>query len=652
MTIVDAAIISPHFQLMRNFIGQRHLPSISKFVSTLIISAIMVGCAEPEQIEEVEEVDQIEQMQYVMDVHSHSRPTEARTTHMRLEVAVYMEKKFINGVVTYDISHEGADEIIFDTDGLKIHAVKDENGEDMKFELKEPDQLGAALVVQLNDSTSKVAIAYTTGEDASALQWLSPNQTSGGEEPFLFTQGQAILTRSWIPLQDSPGVRFTYEAKVRVPQGLMAVMSATNPTEKAVDGIYRFRMDQPIPGYLMALAVGDIAFQEVGPRTGVYAEPQLLEKAAYEFGDMEAMLTAAEGLYGPYQWDRYDVIVLPPSFPFGGMENPRLTFATPTILAGDRSLNSLIAHELAHSWSGNLVTNATWDDFWLNEGFTVYFEHRISEAVYGEDFANMLGMLGYQDLQRTMNDIHEGDNPHDTHLKLDLKGRNPDDGMTEVAYEKGNAFLRAIEAEVGREKFDTFLKEYFDRFSFQTMTTERFLEYLDDELLVPNQVKIDVDKWVYGKGVPEGYQPPTSDRFVKVEKAVAEWIAGKPASELPSAEWTTFEWMHFLRSLPADLSSEQMKQLDSAFDLTEIGNSEIIAIWLEIAVRNRYEPAYERLDDFLTTVGRRKFLTPLYKALVESDQKDLAMDIYKGARPNYHSVSRNSMDELLHWGEF
>jgi len=588
---------------------------------------------------------------YVMDVHSHSKPTEARTKHLLLDVAVYMERKIITGVATYDIEREeGATEIIFDTDDLLIADVKDQHAVSLPFKLADADDLGSALVVTLNENTKKVAIAYTTGKAPAALQWLDASQTSGGEHPFLFTQGQAILTRSWLPLQDSPGVRFTYDAKVRVPEGLMAIMSATNPTERSESGVYRFKMEQAIPGYLMALAVGDIDFKSVGPRTGVYAEPELLEKAAYEFGDMEKMLVAAEGLYGAYRWDRYDVVVLPPSFPFGGMENPRLTFATPTILAGDRSLNSLIAHEMAHSWSGNLVTNATWDDFWLNEGFTVYFEHRISEAVYGEDFANMLGMLGYQDLEESISHIHESDHPEDTHLKLALAGRNPDDGMTDVAYEKGNAFLRAIEGKVGRDKFDEFLKTYFDKFAFQTMTTDRFLAYLDEELLTPNQVELDVNAWVFGPGVPAGYAPPQSDRFARVEQVAEEWKSGKVAKDLPASEWTTFEWMHFLRYLPSEMTAMQMQELDDAFLFTNSGNSEITAKWLEIAINNHYDPAYERLQDFLTTVGRRKFLVPLYTALVQTETgKVMARAIYEDARPNYHSVSRNTIDKLLEW---
>ena len=253
-------------------------------------------------------------------------------------------------------------------------------------------------------------------DSARALQWLSPEQTADKTKPFLFTQGQAILTRTWIPVQDSPGIRFTYNAKVKVPNDLMALMSAENPQARSSDGVYSFKMDKPIPAYLIALAVGDIAYQSIDERCGVYAEQSMINKAAWEFADMGRMVTAAEELYGPYRWGRYDVIVLPPSFPFGGMENPMLTFATPTIIAGDRSLTALIAHELAHSWSGNLVTNANWNDFWLNEGFTVYFEHRISEKLYGADYSAMTGVLGHQDLMSTVMEIESGKDPQDLSL--------------------------------------------------------------------------------------------------------------------------------------------------------------------------------------------------------------------------------------------
>ncbi|MBV6403682.1 MAG: M1 family metallopeptidase [Flavobacteriales bacterium] len=585
-----------------------------------------------------------------MDIHSAARPNEAVIKHLILDIAVDMRERRISGTASYALAPGHGERLMLDTDGLRIDSVTDGKGSPLPFKLGEPGKLGAALEVELPRTVDTVRVAYATGPTARALQWLNPGQTKGGRHPFLFTQGQAILTRSWIPIQDSPGIRFTYEAEVRVPSELMAVMSAANPQQRAADGRYRFRMDQPIPAYLMALAVGDIAFRPIGPRTGVYAEPALVERSAWEFADMERMVETAEALYGPYRWERYDVLVLPPSFPFGGMENPRLTFATPTILAGDRSLTALIAHELAHSWSGNLVTNATWNDFWLNEGFTVYFEKRICEKLYGTDYAGMLALLGYQDLQRTVERLDADGAVADTRLKLDLAGRDPDDGVTDIAYEKGYAFLRRLEQAVGRERFDAFLRAYFDRFAFQAITTEEFLAYLDEHLVRPLNVQVDVQAWVYGTGIPKDLVVPVSDRFLKVEVEIERWRTGTPAKDLRTAGWTTFEWMHFIRHLPDSLSGDRMADLDGAFGFTGSGNAEVVAAWLEQCVRNDYPPAYERLDAFLTEVGRRKFVEPLFAALQTSEKgRAMARSIYQHARPNYHSVTVRTIDALLDW---
>lgn len=588
--------------------------------------------------------------EHTMDPHSHALPLEAVITHLDLDIHVDFDAQKVRGLAAFEIRSQNAGHIVFDTDGLAIEEVTLDAGAGTEFSLGDSTFLGRPLTVKIAPGTKRVNITYSTSDRSRALQWLSPQQTADRAHPFLFTQGQAILARTWIPVQDSPGIRFTYSATVHVPAHLMAVMSAKNPQERSPDGVYRFSMDQPIPAYLIALAVGDLAFEPTGPRTGVYAEKSVVKKAAWEFADMSRMLEIAEGLYGPYRWERYDVIVLPPSFPFGGMENPRLTFATPTIIAGDRSLAALIAHEMAHSWSGNLVTNATWNDFWLNEGFTVYFENRICEAVYGRDYAEMLQLLGRQDLQETMAEIDGGDHPEDTRLKLDLKDRDPDDGMTDVAYEKGFAFLRLIEEQVGREKFDAFLRAYFDRFAFQSMTTERFLAHMDEELLTPNKVKLDVEPWINGTGLPANAPEPLSDRFVMVDIESQRWVDGTPASELNVGNWSTFEWMHFLRKLPRALPDARMAELDSVFHFTASGNSEILATWLEQCVRNDYDPAYTRLDEFLTNVGRRKFLVPLYTALISTEKgRLLAQNIYAHARPNYHAVSVRTLDDLLSW---
>ncbi|MEM7316195.1 MAG: M1 family aminopeptidase/hydrolase, partial [Planctomycetota bacterium] len=406
-------------------------------------------------------------------VHSAAKPDDVAIKHLHLNLKADFSTKQLSGSATLTLDRKSdSTKLRLDMLGLTINSVKDAGGKLLDYSMEPFDSyLGRPLEIELGEKSagvSKVVIEYSTRPGAEALQWLSPEQTTGGKHPFLFTQSQAILARTWVPCQDTPAVRITYSAHIEVPKDLMAVMSASNPVKKSPNGHYDFEMKQPIPSYLLALAIGDLEFKSIGPRSGVYAEPNVIEKAAWELADTEAMIEAAEKLYGPYRWDRYDVIFLPPSFPFGGMENPRLTFATPTILAGDRSLVALIAHELAHSWSGNLVTNATWDDFWLNEGFTVYFEQRIMEAVYGRKYSEMLAKLALESLKEELQSLTR----RDTWLKLDLRGRNPDDGMTGVAYDKGYLFLRMLEETVGREKWDSFLKEYFTQFSFQSMTTE------------------------------------------------------------------------------------------------------------------------------------------------------------------------------------
>lgn len=613
----------------------------------LVLFTVTSSCSETK--EPAETASKV--LKYSTPIHSYSRPNQAVVTHLNLDVDVDFEKKQIGGSATYDIEvAKGVNRIVFDTRDLEIQSVAVDGVDTKNWWLgKSSKLLGVPLEVAVNDSSRQVAITYATTAGAEALQWLSPQQTAGKEEPFLFTQSQAILARTWLPCQDSPGIRYTYEATVRVPKNLMAVMSATNPTKLDTTGVYHFRMEQPIPSYLMALAVGDLEFESVGDRTGVYAEPSVLAAATFEFADMQKMLEAAEKLYGNYAWERYDVIVLPPSFPFGGMENPRLTFATPTILAGDRSLTALVAHELAHSWSGNLVTNSTWNDFWLNEGFTVYFERRIMEDVYGKDYANMLAILGWQDLERTLEEFKDA--PNDTKLKLDLLDRNPDDGMSDIAYEKGYFFLRTLEENVGREKFDAFLLKHFTDNAFKTMDTEHFLANLKRDLLDDSEeeyARLKIHRWVYEPGMPSDVVNVESPLFAQVEDQLSAFMTSNDASAIDTANWTTHQWLHFLRKIPADVSIDQMSILDKAFGFTQTGNSEIAAVWYELAIHRAYAPADLAVEQFLVRVGRRKFLTPLYTALIDVDPSmERAKMIYEKARPNYHSVSTNTLDALL-----
>ncbi len=594
-------------------------------------------------------------MTTINDPHSFAVPSEAVMTHLKWEATVDFDEKRISGVATISIeTSDDAKHLILDTKNLEIQKVTLGNSEDSaSFELGEGSNphMGKSLKIDIQPDTRLVNIHYHTTEGAEALQWLSSSQTAGKKYPFLFTQSQAILARTWIPIQDSPGIRFTYEAEVKVPTELMALMSAENPQKKSEDGVYKFKMEQAIPAYLMALAVGDLTFESLGERTGVYAEPEVIEKAVHEFAEVEKMVSVAEGLYGPYRWERYDLLVLPPSFPFGGMENPRLTFATPTILAGDRSLTSLVAHELAHSWSGNLVTNATWNDFWLNEGFTVYFENRIMEEMYGKSYSEMLASLALSGLKEEVKSMTENGNAADTRLKLDLDGRNPDDGVTSIAYDKGYFFLRRLEEMAGREKFDAFLAEYFETNAFKTMTTEDFIAYTNEHLFEKHKVLAGdeiYDSWIYGEGLPENIPNVSAERFVKVDTVLSNWIGGKSATALDTKNWSTHEWLHFLGNLPDNLSTSQMKELDQAFGFTKSGNSEILTAWFVHTIRNDYDPAHDSLENFLVEVGRRKFLMPLYGEMIKTEKgKKMASKIYEKARPNYHFVSINSIDAML-----
>ena len=589
------------------------------------------------------------------DVHSYGNPDEVVVRHLELDWDVNFDQRTLSGTAVLLIERvaDSAGILRLDTRGLSISRVEaaDDAGAwvPAPFRLGDEDQiLGTPLEVELPEAVDRVRIVYATSPDASGVQWLTPVQTAGKVHPFMFTQSQAIHARSWIPLQDSPGVRVTYRATVRTPRALRAVMSAANDAETLLDGKFTFEMLQPVPSYLIALAVGDLEFRAMTDRTGVYAEPALVEAAAAEFDDTEAMMATTERLYGPYRWDRYDLLVLPPSFPFGGMENPRLTFATPTVVAGDKSLVALVAHELAHSWSGNLVTNATWRDFWLNEGFTVYLERRIVEEVFGRARAEMEAALDRDVLTAELTRLDD----RDQILHVDLVGRDPDDGFTQVPYLKGELFLRLLEQWFGRDRFDNFLRGYFDHFAFRSIGTEDFVAYLNQHLLADGtdlaQV-LQIDAWLEQPGLPDNAPHSDSDAFDRVEAQAARWVNGDAAvGRLDTDSWTTQEWIYFLKSLPESLAAEQMVELDEVFGFTRAGNAEVVHQWLLIAIRNRYETAYSRLETYLVTIGRRKLIKPLYDELVRTpDGRVRAEAIYQMARPGYHPIAASSIDEVF-----
>lgn len=612
-----------------------------------------------------------------VDKHSYANLKKIHTKHLHLELDVDFKNQTIYGVARHEMMNEGADTAIFDIKGLMIQKVTigkkgSEEEADMFIDKMDKDSiLGQPLMVPIKKDTKYVNIYYQTTEQSDALDWLDTNLTSSKTKPFLYTQGQAILTRTWIPLQDSPSNRITYSADVKVPKDLLAVMSATNPTEKNESGLYHFEMNKPIPAYLIALAVGDLKYHAFSANSGVYAEPELLPSCIYEFDAIPKMISAAEKLYGPYQWGQYDILVLPYSFPFGGMENPMLTFANPTLLAGDKSLVSVIAHELAHSWSGNLVTNRTWNDFWLNEGFTVYFEQRIMESIYGKEVADILALIEFDELKDELKRIENSEHPEDSKLHLALTGRNPDDGMTDIAYVKGAFFLKTIEAQVGRNQFDPFLKKYFETFQFKTVDAKQFIAFLNKELLSKQHQQFNYDAWIFEEGLPENCLQLHSNRLDKMSELADDFVhdkvsfapkvtytwkkVGKRKRKIKHIEQINYqdhivqEWQTFIRRLPRNLSMAKMKEIDRYLHFSNSGNSELLMEWFVLSANCNYASQNKsQISQFLGKVGRRKYLMPIYEALLLNRKtRSFAIQTFNLAKGHYHAVSRNSVSDLI-----
>ncbi|HLA55330.1 MAG TPA: leukotriene A4 hydrolase C-terminal domain-containing protein [Flavobacterium sp.] len=593
----------------------------------------------------------VEQAAVIKDDHSFSEPSKAVVKHLDLDINVDFAIQSISGKASWVIDNIAqGDEIIFDENTLEISKVTlGDDEKETSFTLGDSVEFhGKPLRVKIEKDTKKVNIYYKTTKDAIALQWLNPQQTADKKYPFLFSQGESIWTRTWIPCQDSPGVRFTYDAKVTVPKELMAVMSAVNPQQKNDTGIYTFKQDKAIPAYLMAIAVGDLAFKSIDSRTGVYAEHTLIDKAAWEFAELGNMVHAAEKLYGPYRWGRYDVLVLPPSFPYGGMENPNLTFLTPGVIAGDRSLTSLLAHELGHSWSGNLVTNATWDDIWLNEGFTTYVEHRIGEEIFGKDEAKMQDVISRKVLADNMSEY--GNDSADTRLKVTTKGRNPDDGLSDIPYEKGYAFLQVVEQAVGRGKFDNFLKNYFNSHAFQSVTTEDFVAYFNKELIKGDKVladKIKAEEWIYKPGIPSNIITPISPDFNAIDSIQKAWRK-TGVKGLSQKIKSTNEKQHFIDHLPNDITQKEMTDIDAEFNFTNGGNFVIKRQWFVIAIRQQYKTAFPAIENFMIATSRTGSLMTLYKEMIKTPEgKAWAKKIFEKAKPGYHLTTVEAVQNLL-----
>ncbi len=570
------------------------------------------------------------------------------TEHVALDLDIDFDAQVFRGSATLTMKRldPAADEIILDTRDLEIVSAAvatDESSVPAEYRMGEIDELlGTPLIVTLPPDSGEqfdLVLEYSTSPSSTALQWLPPELTAGGKQPMVFSQSQSIHARSWVPLQDTPALRITYEATIRTPRNLLAVMSANNNPLAARTGEYRFEMPQPIPSYLLAIAVGNFYFAPLGEDTGIYTEPELLDASVYEFADTQAMLETAESMFGSYEWGRYDLLVLPPSFPYGGMENPRLSFLTPSLLAGDRSLVAVVAHELAHSWSGNLVTNRTWRDIWLNEGMTSYLESRLMEVIYDVGRANEERVIGYRELLGNFEQV-----PEDMQaLAPRMTPEDGEDSQGTIPYYKGQLFLEYLEAAFGRETFDAFLNGYFETFGWQTITTEIFLAHLEQELLSMEGAPLtraQVEPWLYEPGLPADAPVPVSATLDAAAEMAADWAGGAMATaDIPVDVWSAQAVIHFINSLPGDLSDEKLADLDAVHSFSETRNAEIARTWFIQVATRRYTPAYPQLEAHLNRFGRGRLIAPVYRALASNGEDlDLAREMFERAKETYHPL--------------
>ncbi|XP_061124778.1 leukotriene A-4 hydrolase isoform X1 [Syngnathus typhle] len=615
-----------------------------------------------------------------LDPSSFASAAKCVTRHLNLSLHVDFESRVIHGTValTMEALEERFSSLTLDTRDLKIASVS-ANGQAASFTMGPKHSFkGTPLEITLPFDLSRgqhtiVEVTYQTSPTAPALQWLTPQQTAGKKLPYLFSQCQAHHCRSMLPCQDTPAIKHTYYAQVSVPKDLVAAMSALPDGQRVDPGdanrtIFRFRQNVAMPSYLIALVVGALESRQIGPRSRVWSEAEYVDRAAFEFSEVrppplagspplakrrstlqtEVMLKTAEDLAGPYVWGHYDILVLPPSFPYGGMENPCLTFATPTLLAGDKSLSNVIAHEISHSWTGNLVTNETWEHFWLNEGHTVYLERMIGRRLEGEAFRQFKAMGGWKDLQDSVSTFG-ATNPL-TKLIPSLRDVDPDDAFSSVPYEKGFALLYHLEELLGGpEVFMGFVKSYIQMFAYRSVTTEQWKDFLftyfKDKVDVLN--KVDWNAWMFSPGMPPlkpHYDTTLADacitlcqRWVQAGERDLSGFGASDVDELSSHQLVEFLSL-LLQEEPLPLS--HVKKMQEVYHLNACMNSEVRFRWLRLCVRSRWEEAVPAAFRMATEQGRMKFTRPLFRELFNFEKyREEAVRVFLNHRAAMHPVT-------------
>jgi leukotriene-A4 hydrolase len=628
-------------------------------------------------------------MGVIKDAASFANFDEVSIYHVDLDLKVDFEKKILDGYAVLRMKcHKSTNKVVLDSRDLSIKSVR-LGGNELVFKAGSPGVLGESVTIDIPQAESgkefDLVVYYSTSPTASALQFVDKELTADKSQPYLYSQCQAIHARSIIPCMDTPAIKQTYNARVHVPKGVTCLMSAIGYGKdnsenaekvkewhaggsykdgfdhKSFDGYDAFLFKQPqrMPSYLFAIVAGELEKRDISDRCAVWAEPSMVDKARWEFEDTELMLKTAEELLGKYRWGRYDLIVLPPFFPFGGMENPCLTFVTPTIIAGDRSLTNVIAHEIAHSWTGNLVTNANWEHFWLNEGFTVFCERKIMGRIYGEGVRQFENICGWED--RMLTCINDTFNPTHEFTKLCpcLNGIDPDDAFSTIPYEKGSALLLVLEQKLGDSvRFEQFLRDYIDKFAGQSVVTDDWKQFLYAKFSDKKDVlnSINWNGWLTEAGVPPN-TPEFNDEALKDCRHLAKVWTDGTEEEVEKLDPKAFQdltsdmkvkVLDCIETSGKAFTNERFLKLLKKYDLENSGNCEVIFSFSLIALKSKYEPLVPFMLDFVTRQGRLKYVKPIFNKLFKWDEmRDLAIAKFKKNIPYMHPITAQVISKMI-----